>query len=87
MHHGKRGRPAFCYHRFFPHLLLIEWNGFNHIIKNKLGIQQTAIDAQKASLDSTQSLVIIDSTESVRKIPWGECLRREQHGNVTVWWI
>jgi hypothetical protein len=80
--------------------MLIEWKGFSHIIEIKLvhihdgrestlkqGLKQTASYAQKTGLDSTQTLAIFDRTESGRKIPWDERLRREQHGTVTVWWM
>jgi hypothetical protein len=80
--------------------MLIEWKGFNHIIEIKLvhphdgrettlnnGLKQTASYAQKVGLDSTQTLAIFDRTESGRKIPWDKRLHREQHGNVTVWWM
>jgi hypothetical protein len=80
--------------------MLIEWKGFKHIIEIKLvlpkrgrettlqnGLKQTASYAQKAGLDSTQTLVLFDRTETGRKIPWDERLRREQHANVTVWWM
>ena len=80
--------------------MLIEWKGFKHIIEIKLvlpkrsrattlqkGLLQTASYAQKVGLDSTQTLAIFDRTPKGRKMSWAKRLRREQHGNVTVWWM
>jgi hypothetical protein len=79
--------------------MLIEWKGFRHIIEIKLvhphdgrsatlaaGLEQIARYRDKVG-EATQTLALFDRTETGRAMPWEERLKREQHGDVTVWWM
>lgn len=80
--------------------MLIEWQGFKHIIEIKLvhprdgrestlqqGLKQIARYADKVGRDATRTLVIFDRTTAGRAMPWEERLRREEYGNVVVRWL
>ena len=79
--------------------MLIEWKGFRHIIEIKLvhprhgrdytlekGLKQIARYHDTVG-EATQTLALFDRTPKGRKMSWAKRLKREQHGEVTVWWM
>ncbi|MBK9578240.1 MAG: AAA-like domain-containing protein [Fibrobacterota bacterium] len=80
--------------------MLIEWQGFKHIVEIKLvhprkgrdatlqqGLKQIARYADKVGRDATRTLVIFDRTTAGRAMPWEERLRREEYDSVVVRWL